>query len=50
MVPVGALDTPFAVQSRVHIYVGSKAPWFAITDSHPQFSELPPRERFAEFF
>jgi hypothetical protein len=50
MVPVGALDTPFAVQSRVHIYVGSKAPWSAITDNHPQFAELPPRERFAEFF
>jgi hypothetical protein len=50
MVPVGALDTPFTVKSRVNIYVDSKAPWFAITDSYPQFAELPPRERFAEFF
>ena len=50
LVPVGALDTPFAVQSGVNIYVDSKAPWFDITDSFPQFAELPPRERFAEFF
>jgi hypothetical protein len=50
MVPIGALDRSFAVQGRVHIYVGSKASWFEITDSHPQFAELPPRERFAEFF
>jgi hypothetical protein len=50
MVPVGALDTPFVVQSGVNIYVGSKASWFAITDDYPQFEELPPRERFAEFF
>jgi hypothetical protein len=50
LVPVGALDTPFAVQARANIYVGSKAPWFAITDSCEQFAELPPRERFVEFF
>jgi hypothetical protein len=34
----------------VHIYVASKAPWFEISDSWPQFAELPPPERFAEFF
>jgi hypothetical protein len=50
MVPVGALDAPFAVQGGVNIYVGSKAIWFAITNNYPQFAELPPRERFAEFF
>ena len=24
-----------------HIYVGSKAPWFQITDALPQYDELP---------
>jgi hypothetical protein len=50
MVPVGALDGSFTVQGGVNIYVGSKASWFDITDAYPQFAELPPRERFAEFF
>jgi hypothetical protein len=50
MVPVGALDTPFVVQSGVNIYVGSKASWFTISDFYLQFAELPPRERFAEIF
>jgi hypothetical protein len=50
LIPVGSLDTPFTVQRGVNIYVGSKAPWFTITDSYAQFNELPPRERFAEFF
>jgi hypothetical protein len=25
-----------------HIFVGSKAGWFTITDSLPQFAEMPP--------
>ena len=50
MVPIGALDSPFKVEKGVNIFVGSKAPWFEITDSYEQFAELPPRERFAEFF
>lgn len=50
MVPVGALDAPFKIENGVNIFVDSKAPWFEITDSYEQFAELPPRERFAEFF
>ncbi|HYM34039.1 MAG TPA: GFA family protein [Steroidobacteraceae bacterium] len=50
LVPVGALDTPIPIEGSVHIFVGSKAPWFTITDNDPQFDELPPRERFAELF
>jgi hypothetical protein len=26
-----------------HIFVGSKAPWFDITDDLPQHAELPPQ-------
>ena len=49
LVPVGSLDAPFDVKGVVNIYVGSKAPWFAITNPHPQYDELPPREWFREF-
>lgn len=49
-VPVGSLDAPLAAKPGVHIYVGSKAPWFDITDALPQFEASPPRERIAEFF
>jgi hypothetical protein len=35
-VPMGTLvDTP-AIRPTAHIFVGSKAPWFAITDDLPQ--------------
>jgi hypothetical protein len=48
--PVGAIDSELIPLPAVHLYVGSKAPWVAITDSWPQFEELPPPERFTEFF
>jgi len=35
------LDAP-AIRPSAHIFVGSKAPWFAITDSLPQHEEFPP--------
>jgi hypothetical protein len=36
-VPMGTLvDTP-AIRPTAHIFVGSKAPWFAITDDLPQY-------------
>jgi hypothetical protein len=50
LLPAGSLDTARAALPAVHIYVGSKAPWDEITDAWPQFAELPPRERFTEFF
>jgi hypothetical protein len=34
------LDQP-SVRPSAHIFVGSKAPWFDITDGLPQFDELP---------
>jgi hypothetical protein len=35
---VGAQDDPGIRPSR-HIFVGSKAPWFTITDDLPQYAE-----------
>ena len=33
------IDTP-SIRPTAHIFVGSKAPWFEITDDLPQFEEL----------
>ena len=42
-VAMGTLvDAPTIRPSR-HIFVGSKAPWFTITDDLPQHEEFPPR-------
>ncbi len=35
------LDAP-AIRPSAHIFVGSKAPWFTITDGLPQYEEFPP--------
>lgn len=43
MVAVGTADTDPGVQPSAHIFVGSKAPWYDITDGIPQFEEMPPR-------
>jgi hypothetical protein len=32
------VDTP-SIRVSAHIFVGSKAPWFEITDDLPQFEE-----------
>ena len=40
-------DIPGRVPDH-HIYVGSKAPWYQITDSLPQYEELPRKEGHAE--
>ena len=40
-VALGTLvDTP-SIRPQAHIFVGSKAPWFTITDDLPQFDEFP---------
>ncbi len=41
-VQLGALADAPARRPDHHIYVGSKAAWHQITDSFPQFDELPP--------
>ena len=41
MVPAGALDQDPGIRPQAHIYVGSKAPWFEITDDLAQFEAMP---------
>jgi hypothetical protein len=50
MLPAGSIDSALREPPAVHLYVGSKAPWYTIADGWPQFEELPPPERFTEFF
>jgi len=38
-VALGSLVDAPAIEPRGHIFVGSKAPWFEITDDLPQFEE-----------
>lgn len=42
-VPAGSLDNDPGIRAQAHIFVDSKAPWDRITDSIPQFAEMPPR-------
>ncbi len=42
VVPAGSLDTDPGMQPLAHVFVGSKADWFDITDRLPQHAELPP--------
>jgi hypothetical protein len=42
MIPMGSLDDDPGIRPSGHIFVGSKAPWFEITDSLPQHAEYPP--------
>jgi hypothetical protein len=39
-VALGSLVHEPSIRPTKHIYVGSKAPWFEITDDLPQFDEL----------
>jgi hypothetical protein len=41
-IPIGTLDDETQARPRVHIYVGSKAPWYEIPDDGlPRFEEMP---------
>jgi hypothetical protein len=42
IVPAGSLDTDPGMQPAGHIFVADKAPWFEITDSLPQYAQMPP--------
>jgi hypothetical protein len=41
-VTLGTIEGDPGVRPQEHIFVGSKAPWYEITDALPQFSERPP--------
>ena len=43
-IPAGSIDGDPGVRPSVHIFVGSKAPWYEITDGLPQFDRFPPEE------
>jgi hypothetical protein len=38
---LGSLDDDPGVRPESHFFVGSKAPWYEITDQLPQFKEFP---------
>lgn len=40
-IPMGTLDDDPDIKPCVHIFVASKAPWFEITDSLPQYADMP---------
>lgn len=42
IIPAGSLDQDPGIRPQLHIFTGSKATWFDITDSLPQFEEMPP--------
>lgn len=39
---LGTVDGDPGVRPGKHVLVGSKAPWYEITDALPQFEEWPP--------
>jgi hypothetical protein len=41
-VPLGLFDGDPGVRPEAHIFVGSKADWYEITDDLPQYQEFPP--------
>ncbi len=40
-VPMGTLMDAPSIRPTAHIFVGSKAPWYEITDDLPQYREFP---------
>jgi hypothetical protein len=49
IIPAGSLDTDPIVRPVVHIHTASRAPWFEITDTLPQFAEFPPDAFWADY-
>jgi hypothetical protein len=41
-VPIGGLEQDPGRRPEMHIFVGSKAPWYEITDTLPQYEQGPP--------
>lgn len=42
VIPAGTLDDDPGVRPALHIFTGSKAPWWEIRDELPQFEEFTP--------
>ena len=44
IIPAGTLDQDPVIRPIVHFHVGSKAPWYEISDSTEQYPTFPPNE------
>ncbi len=42
VVPAGPLEGDLGIKPQAHLFVGSKAPWYTISDNMPQYAENPP--------
>jgi hypothetical protein len=42
LLPAGPLEGDLGIKPQAHLFVGSKAPWYTITDNLPQHEEFPP--------
>ncbi len=42
LLPAGPLEGDLGIKPQAHMFVGSKAPWYTITDNLPQYAEAPP--------
>jgi hypothetical protein len=42
VIPLGSLDSEPGMKTLAHVFTGSKAPWFDIADTIPQYVETPP--------
>lgn len=42
LLPAGPLEGDLGIEPHGHMFVGSKAPWYTITDDLPQHEEYPP--------
>ena len=40
-IPAGGLNQHPGIEAKGHIFVGSKAPWFDVTEDKPQWDEMP---------
>jgi hypothetical protein len=47
-VPAGLLDDPVSLEVAVHLFVGSKASWDAISSGVPQYEAMPELSKFFE--
>jgi hypothetical protein len=41
-IPAGELEEDPGIRPQAHMFAGSKAPWYAITDTLPQYEKYPP--------
>lgn len=46
VIPAGGIDGDPGLKPSMHIFVGSKAPWYDITDDLPQFDAFPPDDQW----